>query len=249
MKKKILNYIIALCSLLTVFFISFYSKEIWHSIEASHEHAILGVFFLTAIMFMLSSLVYHVANLLKLPSFVVAIFLGILAKPFLEPIISNQGSLSVLVGLGATLILFGGGLETPFHNFKKLILKIFSLSFPGLLITAFLTSLSIYTIGNMMGLGLSILVAVLLGAVLASTDPAAIIPILKRLKFKNRSVKDIVISESAFTDVTGTLLTLVFLSIIGKGIFFDNISAWYYSVFSLESGIVIQYSVVFINTT
>ncbi|MBP9803092.1 MAG: cation:proton antiporter [Candidatus Pacebacteria bacterium] len=239
MKKKIFNYIIALSSLSIVFFISFYSKDIWHSIEKSHEHAILGVFFLTAIMFMLSSLVYHVANLVKLPSFVVAIFLGILAKPFLEPIISNQGSLSVLVGLGATLILFGGGLETPFHNFKKLIFKIFSLSFPGLLITAFLTSLSIYTIGNMMGLGLSILVAVLLGAVLASTDPAAIIPILKRLKFKNRSVKDIVISESAFTDVTGTLLTLVFLSIIAKGIFFDNILSWYYSVFSLESGIVI----------
>lgn len=238
-KKNFINYFIATSSFLTVFFISFYSSDIWHSIELSHEHEILAVFFLTAIMFMLSSLVYHVANLIKLPSFVVAIFLGILAKPFLEPIISNQGSLSVLVGLGATLILFGGGLETPFNNFKKLILKIFSLSFPGLLITAFLTSFAIYHIGNMMGLGLSILVAVLLGAVLASTDPAAIIPILKRLKFKNRSVKDIVISESAFTDVTGTLLTLVFLSIIAKGIFFENISSWYGAVFSIESGLII----------
>lgn len=239
MKKNFLNYLIAFSSFLALFFISFYSKDILHSIEVNHEHEILIVFFLTAIMFMLSSLVYHVSNLIKLPSFVVAIFLGILAKPFLEPIITNQSSLSVLVGLGATLILFGGGLETPFHNFKKLILKIFSLSFPGLLITAFLTSLAIYTFGNLLDFGLSIVVAVLLGAVLASTDPAAIIPILKRLKFKNRSVKDIVISESAFTDVTGTLLTLVFLSILAKGISFENIYSWYLAVFSIESGIVI----------
>ena len=74
MKKKILNYIIALSSLLTVFFVSFYSGDIWHSIELSHEHEILAVFFPHCDYVYLSSLVYHVANLIKLPSFVVAIF-------------------------------------------------------------------------------------------------------------------------------------------------------------------------------
>lgn len=44
----------------------------------------------------------------------------------------------MLVAIGATLILFGGGLETPFTNFRRLFPKIALLSFPGLLLTAFL---------------------------------------------------------------------------------------------------------------
>jgi len=239
MKQKIINYGIALLAFATVFLIAYFSENIFHFIESNHEHELLGVFFLTAIMFILSSIVYHVSRLTSLPSFVVAIFFGIIAHPFLEPIINNQGSLTVLVGLGATLILFSGGLETPFHSFKKLMLKIFALSFPGLLITAFLTSVSVYFFSSWFGFGLSIVTAVLLGAVLASTDPAAIIPILKNLKFKNRSIKDIIISESAFTDVTGTLLTVVFLSLIGQQLFFADISSWYGAVFSGASGLVI----------
>ncbi len=239
MKEKIFNYSIVVLSFVAVWFISFYSGSIFHSFEGSTEHGLLTVFFLVALLFALSSIVYHVSRLAALPSFVIAIFFGILAKPFLEPIVHNHESLSVLVGLGATLILFAGGLETPFKNFKKIMGKIFSLSFPGLLITAFLTSLSIFILNIWFSTGVSLVTAVLLGAVLSSTDPAAIIPILRKLKFNNRSVKDIVISESAFTDVTGTLLTIVFLALIAKQIAFENVTAWYGAVFSVESGVVV----------
>ncbi len=239
MKEKIINYGIAILSLLGVLALSFFSKTILHSIEVSPEHGLLMVFFLTAVLFVLSTIISHVSRLTNLPSFVVAIFFGMAAKPLLEVIITNKESLSVLVGLGATLILFSGGLETPFNNFKKLIAKILSLSFPGLLITSFLTSITIYQLGTWFGLGISIVTAVLLGAVLASTDPAAIIPILKRLKFNNRSVKDIVVSESAVTDVTGTLLTIVFLALITTEVTFGSITGWYGAVFSSASGIIL----------
>ncbi len=239
MKQKLINYGIGVLSLLAVLAVSFYSKYIFHAIEESPEHGILIVFFLTAMLFVLSTIISHVSRLTNLPSFVVAIFFGMAAKPLLELIIINKESLAVLVGLGATLILFSGGLETPFSNFKKLVAKILSLSFPGLLITAFLTSITIYQVGEWFGLGLSIVTAVLLGAVLASTDPAAIIPILKRLKFKNRSVKDIVVSESAVTDVTGTLLTIVFLALIAGTANFNTIAEWYGAVFSKESGLIL----------
>lgn len=239
MKTTLLNYFFAILACVAVFVLSLFSKEIFHLIELNHEHDLLIVLFLTSVLFILSSVVYHVSRFTRLPSFVVAIFFGMLAHPFLQPIIGNQASLSVLVGLGATLILFGGGLETPFHNFKKIIAKIFSLAFPGLLITALLTSFAIYSISNSLGFSISVMTAVLLGAVLSSTDPAAIIPILKSLKFKNRSIKDIVISESAFTDVTGTLLTLVFLSFIAKGLAFDNVFSWYGALFTAESGIIV----------
>lgn len=239
MKEKLINYGLAVLSLVAVLVISFYSKTIFHALESSPEHGLLVVFFLVAILFILSTVIAHASRLTNLPSFVVAIFFGMAAKPLLEVIITNKESLAVLVGLGATLILFSGGLETPFKSFKNLLPKILSLSFPGLLITAFFTSLTVYQLGDWFGLGISIVTAVLLGAVLASTDPAAIIPILKRLKFNNRSVKDIVVSESAVTDVTGTLLTIVFLALIATQASFGSITQWYGAVFSNASGIIL----------
>jgi cell volume regulation protein A len=46
----------------------------------------------------------------------------------------------------------------------------------------------------------------LLGAILASTDPTAIVPILRSLPVP-KTVRDILMTEAALTDVTGALLT------------------------------------------
>ncbi|EKE10680.1 MAG: hypothetical protein ACD_15C00212G0001 [uncultured bacterium] len=59
------------------------------------------------------------------------------------------------------------------------------------------------------------------------------------MRFKNRSTKDIVISESAVTDVTGTLLTVVFISIIFSQAKPDSLNQWYMQVFSLQSGLIL----------
>lgn len=92
----------------------------------------------------------------------------------------------------------------------------------GLGITAFLFSWSLIPISSTLNSTVTATVALLLGAILASTDPAAIIPILKILRFKNRDTKDIIISESAMTDVTGTLLTIAFLTMASTGIAFNG---------------------------
>lgn len=178
------------------------------------------------------------------PSFVVAIFFGIAAQPLLGEIISEKGLLSVIVGAGATLILYSGGLETPFENFKKLIWKILSLSFFGLFITAVAFSFGVHIIGNIVGVNVPISVAVLLGAILASTDPAAIIPVLKRLRFEKRATKDLIISESAVTDVTGTLLTLAFLGILGHGAL-TSIGGSYVGLFTAEVGHILFEEILF----
>jgi len=246
MKSKIINYVISIIIFAGVLGASFYFKDsVYHSFEKNPESHLLVAFFLVGLLSVLGSLISHVSRLVKLPSFVIAIFFGLAASPFLSPILEKEAVLGVLVGLGAALILFGGGIETPFKNFKKLMGQILSLSFPGLLITAFLTSVLIYAGSNLLGSGISLVTAVLLGAVLASTDPAAIIPILKRLKFNNRSVKDIIVSESAFTDVTGALLTGVFLTLVVAGVGFDSITAWYGSIFTLDSGVLVMQKLFF----
>lgn len=244
-KKKLGNYAIMIASLATVYGFSLEIDSVNSFFAKNSEHEMISAFFIIACLFALSFIVFYISHIIKLPSFVFAIFFGIAAHSILAPITQNNEILSVIVGLGATLILFGGGIETPFHNFKKLIWKIFSLSFPGLLVTAFLFSWTAYEVADFFGHPIPIIAAVLLGAVLSSTDPAAIIPILKGLRFKNRSIKDIVISESAVTDVTGTLLTVGFLTIILSGFNPGSINNWYANIFSSASALVVTQQLFF----
>lgn len=234
-----------LISLATVWTASHFSPSLYHFFESNSEHALIKTFFLIGSIFALSFIVFYISHRTSLPSFVIAIFFGLAGHNLLSPIVEHHEVLAALVGFGATLILFSGGLETPFRNFKKLFFKIFSLSFPGLLLTAFLFSLVIITLNNLFNLSIPLVVAVLLGAVLASTDPAAIIPVLKRLRFNNRSTKDIIISESAVTDVTGTLLTIAFLSLIATGASFTSLGGWYKEIFSATSGLILLKQVAF----
>ena len=239
-----------LISLATVITVSNFTPRLYGFFKLSSEHALIEIFFLVGSIFALSFIVFYISHVTSLPSFVIAIFFGIASHELLQPIVENREVLGGLVGFGATLILFSGGLETPFTNFKKLFFKIFSLSFPGLLLTAILFSTTIVILNGWFNLSVPVMVAVLLGAVLASTDPAAIIPILKRLRFKNRATKDIIISESAVTDVTGTLLTIAFLGIIATaskigGVSNYNILDWYEKILSFESGTILLKQVVF----
>lgn len=156
---------------------------------------------------------YYATWKTPIPSFVVAIGLGVAGHTLFAPIVGNAVMLSSLVTGSAAIILFGGGLEMPLGQFVRLFPKIALLAFPGVLITAFLLSLLVGALGAVMGMRIAPATIVLLGAILASTDPAAIIPVLRRLRFKRRDAKDIVIAESAMNDVVGTLLTSAFLKL------------------------------------
>src|ERR687894_829356 len=58
----------------------------------------------------------------------------------------------------------------------------------------------------------------MIGAVLAPTDPAILIPLFERLGLRPK-VSQTVISESAFNDVTGTVLVLTLVEVVGAGHF------------------------------
>ena len=148
-----------------------------------------------------------------LPSFVVAIALGIAGHTFFAPIVSDRTALASLVTGSAAVILFSGGLEMPLRDFIRLFVKIALLAVPGVLLTGYAFSLVVGALGPAMGIASAAPVVILLGAILASTDPAAIIPVLQNMRFKRRATKDIVVAESALNDVVGTLLTSAFLKL------------------------------------
>lgn len=148
-----------------------------------------------------------------LPSFVVAIALGIAGHTLFAPIVGNAGALSSIVTGSAAIILFSGGLEMPLRDFVRMFIKIALLALPGVLLTAWAFSQVVGMLSVATGIALTSTVVILLGAILCSTDPAAIIPVLQDLKFKRRAPKDIVVAESALNDVAGALLTTVFLKL------------------------------------
>jgi NhaP-type Na+/H+ or K+/H+ antiporter len=84
---------------------------------------------------------------------------------------------------------------------------------PGGFITAFILAVTIASI-----FGVSLLVAFMIGTVLASTDPAILIPLFERLGLRPK-VSQTVIAESAFNDVTGTVLVLTLVEVIEAGHF------------------------------
>ncbi|MCA1687787.1 MAG: cation:proton antiporter, partial [Actinobacteria bacterium] len=64
--------------------------------------------------------------------------------------------------------------------------------------------------------GVSLLVAFMIGAVLAPTDPAILIPLFEKLGLRPK-VSQTVIAESAFNDVTGTVLVLTLVEVVEAG--------------------------------
>lgn len=233
------NYVLIASLLLLSWLLSSATSGI---VEDGFAHAgsnafILATFFEIVVISLFGFLAYELAKPTVIPSFVLAIFVGMIQHKILYPLVGNTSVLTVLTTLGAAFILFGGGLDTPFSRFRKLVGPILSLAFFGTLLTALLFSFALSFVTDIFGISVSISVLVLLGAALASTDPAAIIPSLTSLVFKSPRVKDIAISESAINDVIGAVLTGVFLSLLTiHQIVPSSIGEMYGYLFTAETG-------------
>ncbi len=195
---------------------------------------------LIAALLLVSALSSALAKGTIFPSFLIALFTGVSLNNVLKPIVDNEVVLVTVVTICAVYILFSGGLEIVYKNFKKILAPTLILSFGALLLSTFLFPAGLMVLDSWLDVGLTIPVVLLLGAILASTDPAAIIPVLKELKFKKNEVKDIVVSESALTDVTGTLVTFAFLYYLGSGGAFTKI---YDGLFALGSYVSLEFLV------
>src|SRR5689334_21819789 len=108
---------------------------------------------------------------------------------------------------GASYILFDGGASLRFAVLRQVWITIVVISTVGVVITAIITGVAAYYI-----LGIPLIVALLLGAVLASTDPATLVPIFRQIHIRDR-VAQTVMSESAFNDAMGAIVTFGVLAV------------------------------------
>jgi potassium/hydrogen antiporter len=156
------------------------------------------------------------ATFLRIPEMILLVAAGALIGPSVLGIVENPlGGVGaqLLFNIGVALILFHGGVGISLRVISRTAVGLALLVLPGVFISALIVGVVIAPI-----FGVSLLVAFMIGAVLAPTDPAILIPLFERLGLRPK-VSQTVISESAFNDVTGTVLVLTLVEVVGAGHF------------------------------
>lgn len=158
-----------------------------------------------------------IARLAKIPDVVVFLLVGMLLGPGVSGLVDIKADSTInqlIMIFGSSYILFDGGASIRLKVLKEVWITILVISTVGVLITAAITGVAAWYF-----LGLAPVVALLLGTVIASTDPATLVPVFKQVHIKDR-VAQTVMSESAFNDAMGAILTFTVLGVaLGAGEF------------------------------
>ena len=182
------------------------------SIEIA-KHTLLSCGLILAI----GTLAGLLAQKIRIPDVAVFLVTGIAVGPqalgFVD-IRADSALNQIILLFGASYILFDGGASLRLNVLKQVWITIVVIATIGLLITAVITGLAAQYI-----LGVPMIVALLLGATLASTDPATLVPIFRQIHIRDR-VAQTVMSESAFNDAMGAIVTFGVLAVAtGSGEF------------------------------
>jgi cell volume regulation protein A len=155
-----------------------------------------------------------IAVLLRVPQMIVLVAIGALIGPSALGIAENPLSglgAQLIFTVGVSVILFHGGTGISLLVLARTAVGLGLLVLPGVLLSAVLVALVVAPLFNV---GFDI--ALMIGAVLAATDPAILIPLFDRIRLRPK-VAQTVIAESAFNDPTATVLALTLAAIVQSG--------------------------------
>jgi potassium/hydrogen antiporter len=174
------------------------------SIEIA-KHTLLSC----ALILAIGTLAAFVAQRIRIPDIAVFLLVGIAIGPHALNLVSIKADSAlnqIILLFGASYILFDGGATLRLQVLKRVWITIVVLATVGVLITAAITGLAAYFV-----FGVSPTVAMLLGAAIASTDPATLVPVFRQVRIRDR-VAQTVMSESAFNDAMAAIVTFSVLA-------------------------------------
>ncbi len=182
------------------------------SIEIA-KHTLLSCGLILAV----GTLAALLAQRIRIPDVAIFLLAGIAVGPHALGFVhipAGSALNQIILLFGASYILFDGGATLRFAVLKQVWITIVVIATVGILITTAITGLAAHFI-----FGIPLVVALLLGATLASTDPATLVPIFRQVRIRDR-VAQTVMSESAFNDAMGAIVTFGVLSVAtGSGDF------------------------------
>ena len=175
--------------------------------------ASIGVIFIVfSTLVILSILTIKLSNRFGIPSLVLFLAIGMLAgSDGLGGIAFDNPSLVRSLGITAlVLILFAGGLDTEWAAVRPILWQGLSLSTIGVLITALLVGVFVSWVQ-----GFSFLEGLLLGAIVSSTDAAAVFMVLRARKAKiPRRLIQLLEFESGSNDPMAVVLTIALIRLL-----------------------------------
>jgi NhaP-type Na+/H+ or K+/H+ antiporter len=155
-----------------------------------------------------------IGDVLRLPRMVVLLAAGVLIGPevldWVDVPLDALGP-QLLFSLGVSLILFYGGLGLSLRVLSRVGVGLGLLAVPGVVITALVVGVVAAA-----AFGIPFEQGFLIGAVLAPTDPAILIPLFERLRVRTKVVQT-VIAESALNDPVGAVLAIATAAFIVEG--------------------------------
>lgn len=145
----------------------------------------------------------------RIPDVAVFLVLGILLGPQVLHLVDAPSQSQVnqfILYLGATLILFDGGRAVQFDVLKRVYTSIALLVTVGVVVSALIVGTTAHFL-----LGSSWVWSLLLGGIVASTDPATLIPVFERVPVIAR-LQQTMETESAFNDATASVLVATLMT-------------------------------------
>jgi len=170
---------------------------------------------LAAVLILLGVLSSKISARLGLPVLVLFLITGMLAgeNGIGGIVFDNAVAAHALGTLALALILFDGGLQTPVSSIKRVWKPASLLATVGVLVTAAIAGLAASWM-----LGLPVLEGMLLGAIIGSTDAAAVFSLLRNAGIHiNQRLKSVLEIESASNDPMAIFLTVGLLEVLVNG--------------------------------
>ena len=187
------------------------------------------------------------AQKIKIPDVALFLIVGMSIGPDALGLINIQADSALnqtILLFGASYILFDGGASLRLDVLKQVWITILVIATVGVVITAVVTGIAAYFV-----LGVPLFVALLLGATLSATDPATLVPLFQQVHIRDR-VAQTVMSESAFNDAMGAIITFGVLSVAtGTGEFSltsSLLDLLKQSIVGIVAGIALGYAAAFI---
>ncbi|KRW92084.1 hypothetical protein SD51_06325 [Alicyclobacillus tengchongensis] len=193
-----------------------------------------------ALVGLLGAVISRLTERPRIPDVAAFVVLGIALGPAglrVLHVAGGSGASQFAVYTGAALLLFEGGCQMNLRLLRRAALTISLLATLGVLITALAVALIAMWLFHF-----SFLWCLLLGSIIASTDPATLIPVFARTPIRQR-LQQALEAESAVNDATASVLFAVVLTSVKAQQSLHLASA--FAMFGREAGIGLAMGTVF----
>jgi cell volume regulation protein A len=170
------------------------------------------IFLITAVLLIVSVFANQLAEKINFPALLLFLLVGMLAgSEGIGGIQFDNAAVANAVGtLALAFILFAGGLDTRWKNIRPVLMPGLLLATVGVAGTAVLVGLFVH-----FALGFPVIEAFLLGAIVSSTDAAAVFVILRSKRMRlDVNLTSLLELESGSNDPMAVFLTLSMLQVL-----------------------------------